>query len=176
MSFAGSTSLRSLADGLTGLRMVLAVAVVPAAWASRLGLTAIIVATAWLTDLVDGRLARLSGEKGRLASWDLRADTMLGACLLVGLAGAGIAPLWLIPLAVALAALYLLGSVSASMLLQLCGYVPLLVVLWTDRPPAWWLPVVVPLLIGLIDWRRLLTVNIPVFLDGFQLGLPHRRR
>lgn len=176
MSFAGSTSLRSLADGLTGLRLALAAVLVPVAWSSHLGLTAILISIAWLTDVLDGRLARGSGQKGHLARWDLRADTLLGAGLLVGLAGAGIAPPWLIPIGIILAALYVLGSVTASMLLQLCGYVPLLIALWVDRPPAWWLPIVVSALIGLIDWRRLVTINIPAFLNGLRLDPARRRR
>lgn len=153
-----------VADGMTILRLLLSVAVVPLTWAADLTATGIVVSVAWLTDLADGRLARRSGSAGRLAGWDLRADTLVGLGVVVGLTASGLVPIWL-PIAVAPGLWpFLRGNVTAAMLVQLAGFVPLLVLLWTDRPPAWWLPFATAALIGILDWRRLIFVNIPGFL------------
>lgn len=158
------SSLTVAADGMTILRLFLAVTVIPFAWAADLGTTGAVVSVAWLTDLADGRLARRSGQSGRLADWDLRADTAVGVGVLIGLTASGLVPVWL-PIAVALLLWpFSRGNVTAAMLIQLAGFVPLLVLLWVHRPPGWWAPFLTAVLIGSLDWRRLVFVNIPAFL------------
>ncbi|MGA7227090.1 MAG: CDP-alcohol phosphatidyltransferase family protein [Acidimicrobiia bacterium] len=154
-------------DLLTFSRLGVAVLVVPVAWSLDLELTGILVSAAWLTDFLDGRLARRSNVEGRMGRWDLPIDTLVGTGLLIGLTGAG-----KIPVVVAVAAIvglggwFLTGNQTASMLLQLAGYLPLFGILLSERPTAWWLPFLTALLIGVLDWRRLLTINIPAFLRG----------
>lgn len=165
------SSLVLVADGLTLMRLLIAVVVIPVAWTGDLTPTAVLVSVAWLTDLLDGRLARASGVPGRLGTWDLRADTAVGTGLMVGLVGSGLVPAWIL----ALVAMFLLvsvrGSAAGAMLAQLCGYLPLLFLLWTRRPIGWWVPFVAATAIGLVDWRRLVRINIPAFIGGLRLAI-----
>ncbi|HEX6301718.1 MAG TPA: CDP-alcohol phosphatidyltransferase family protein [Acidimicrobiia bacterium] len=156
-----------VADLLTAARLGVSV-ILPAVLWPRGSLTAaaVLVSAAWISDVVDGRLARYSGGEGRLGHWDLTADTAVGAGVVVGLAGAGAVPAWY-----AVSALFLLGawflrtrSLASSMILQLSGYVPLLWTLLREQADWWWLPFFAALLIGLVDWRRLIEVNVPGFL------------
>jgi phosphatidylglycerophosphate synthase len=165
-----------IADLLTISRLVLAVLVVPAAWSANLELTGLLISAAWLTDFLDGRVARRSGGEGRMGRWDLTVDTLVGAGLLIGLTGAGEIPLWLTAVAmVVLGGWFFSGNPAASMLLQLTGYVPLLLILWSRRPSAWQAPFLTAILIGVLDWRRLFTINIPAFLHGLVGKVPSRR-
>lgn len=174
-SLLGRNSMTVAADGMTICRLLLAVAVVPVAWSGDLTITGILVSVAWLTDLADGRLARRSGSSGKLADWDLKADTAVGIGLLVGLTASSLVPAWL-PIAAALLLWpYLTGNVTASMLIQLTAFVPLLVLLWSRRPVGWWVPFATALLIGIVDWRRLFLVNIPAFLGLSTSGEGPRR-
>lgn len=164
-----STLIR-VADGLTGTRLLVAPVLVLTAGSAHLSATAILVSVAWLTDMWDGRLARRSGIGGRLGAWDLRADTVVGLCLVAGLTIAGLANVWLLVVAGVLIWPFIAGNVTAAMLIQLAGFVPLLLLLWSRRPSAWWAPFVIALAAGILDWRRLLFVNIPAF-----LGLPRSK-
>ena len=160
-----------VADGLTVLRLVIAIVLIPAAWSLSLGLSAWLLSVAWMTDVLDGRLARGVGEEGRMGRWDLTADTAVGAGLLVGLAGSGEIPAWFaVAVVVILGTLFLFGNFAASMLLQVAGYASLIALLWSRRPSLWWVPPATAVLIAIIDWRRLVQVNIPGFLRA--LGNP----
>ncbi len=175
MKLSGWSNTTVIADVLTMSRMVIAVALIPIVWSLSLGLAALMVSIAWLTDLLDGRLARAAGREGRLGSWDLRADTAVGAGLLIGLTGSGTIPIWFSASALILfGGLFLAGNWAASMLLQLVGYLPLISALWSERPTGWWLPIFTVILIGILDWRRLLVVNIPNFVRGLS-GRAERR-
>ena len=163
------------ADTLTALRLITGVALLPFAWQGSWPVVAVLLSSAWLGDVLDGRLARRSSSETVLGSWDLRADTAVGAGLLVGLAGHGTVP-WLLALA-ALAVfggLFIAGNVAASMLLQLAGYLPFLHVAWTERPAAWWLPFATIVFVGIVNWRRLVYVAIPAFLRGVAGRFEHR--
>lgn len=138
-------------------------------WSGRLSLAAGLVSAAWVSDVVDGRVARVSGGDGNMGPWDLLADTAVGTGIVVGLGGAGALPVWY-----AVAAVVSFGvwsrrreNFGGSMILQLLGYVPLLSILWMERPDWWWLPFVTAVLIGVVDWRRLIQVNIPGFVRSF---------
>jgi len=157
-----------IADGLTMLRFVIAIVLIPANWSLSLGVSVWLVSVAWVTDVLDGRLARAAGEEGRMGRWDLTADTAVGAGLLVGLAGSGEIPAWFaVSVLVILGTLFLRGSFAASMLLQVAGYLSLIALIWSRRSSFWWMPLATAVLIGLIDWRRLVQVNIPSFLRPF---------
>lgn len=145
-------------------RLLLAFVMVPVAGSAALSTAGVLVSVGWLTDLLDGRIARRSGQEGRLGAWDLRVDTALGLGVMAGLAMAGLVSLWLPVVAVLLSWPFLVGNVTAAMLIQLGGFVPLLLLLWDRRPSLWWLPFITALLAGIVDWRRLLFVNIPGFL------------
>lgn len=167
----------AIADLLTISRFGIGVALVPVTWTLTLSQAAWLVSSAWVTDVLDGRLARAAGEQGRLGRWDVTADTLVGAGVLIGLAGSGEVPfLYAAGALVIFGGLFLAGNLAAPMLLQLSGYLPLLAILWTQRPDAWWVPFLVAALIGVVDWRRLLTVNIPNFVRGVAAVVPGRSR
>ena len=156
-----------MADVLTSSRLGIAVAVTPLAWALHLSAVSVLLSLAWVTDILDGRVARAAGTRGRLASWDLPVDTIVGLGLLIGLTGAGEVNIVFAAVAtVGLGAWFLTGSFAASLLLQLAGYLPFLAIAWTRRPVGWFLPFTTAIVIGVVDWRRLLTINIPGFLHS----------
>lgn len=167
MQRSGRPGLASVADALTLSRLIAAVLAIPLVWNERWTAVAVLLALAWVSDLLDGRLARASGSPTRLGAWDMRADTAVGAGLVIGLIGQGSMPAWAGLLALTLlGGMFLAGNLAAAMLLQLTGFIPVLVTLWGDRPMVWWLPFAIAVAIGVADWRRLFTINIPAFVRG----------
>lgn len=172
MESSGRSRASVVADGLTVLRLVIAIVLVPATWSRSLGVSAGLLSLAWMTDVLDGRIARAAGEEGRMGRWDLTVDTAVGAGILVGLAGAGeVSVLFAGAVLATMGTLFLFGNLAASMLLQVAGYASLLALLWSRRPLVWWMPMVTAVLIGVIDWNRLLRINIPNFFRGL-VGRP----
>ena len=164
---AGGRTRAAGADALTAARMVIAALLVPVVWTGSFSTAALLLALGWLSDFADGRLARSTETPTRLGDWDLVSDTLVGAALVVGLVGFGVMPPVLgIGLTLALGALFIAGNVAASMLLQLLGYLPFLFLLWTVRPPLWWVPFATAAILAVLDWRRLVLINIPAFLRG----------
>lgn len=80
------------ADGLTAGRMVLAMPLIVSTFSGRWTATAALLAMAWWSDFLDGKLARISAVTTRLAGWDLIADTTVGTGVLVGLLAGGHLP------------------------------------------------------------------------------------
>lgn len=156
------------ADLLTAARLGMAVALPVVLGTGRMTVAAVVVSSAWVTDVLDGRLARTSAGESRLGRWDLTADTAVGAGVVVGLASAGRLPVWYAVSVLLVLGVWFLhtGNFASSLLLQLAGYVPLLSVLWSERADLWWLPLVTAFSIGMVDWRHLIEVNIPGFLRG----------
>ncbi len=164
------------ADALTLGRMVVAALLVPIVWSGSLTAAALLVSVAWLSDFADGRLARSSEAETQLGNWDLAADTLVGLGLVLGLVGLGVLnPLVGLGLATILGVLFLVGNVAAGMLLQVLGYGPFLYLLWVNRPPAWWTPFLTAALIAVIDWERLIYINIPAFFRGIAGRFEGRR-
>lgn len=161
------TPLARAADGLTLLRLGTAPVLALLVWTGQWVAVAVLLAVGWLTDFADGRLARRAGGGTRLGRWDMTADTAVGSGLLVGLILQGAVPDVIgLPALVVLGFLHVRGNIAASMLLQLAGFVPTLLILWEDRPSLWWAPFAVIALIGVVDWRRLVIIHIPAFLRG----------
>lgn len=167
MSPADRDTLAVTADALTAFRLLAAGALVFMIPAEELTGVAVLLGIAWLTDLFDGRLARKSKSPTRLGRWDALADTAVGAGLVVGLQLGGVLAPWAaIGALLVFGALGIAGNVAALMILQLVGFVPTLWLLWTERPTLWWFPAVTALTIGVVDWRRLVFINIRGFLRG----------
>jgi phosphatidylglycerophosphate synthase len=164
-----------IADLLTLFRMLSAVLIAVALATGSLMVTAVLLSAAWLSDALDGRMARVGGNS-RLGQWDVIADAMVGAGAAIGLALSGILPIWLALTAViGFGWLLVAGNLAAGMLLQLTGFIPVLWRLWIERPDVWWLPFVTALAIGVLEWRKLIYVSIPTFLRGM-MGRFERRR
>ncbi len=83
-ALAGGRALARSADVLTAGRMLLALPMGLAAYSAGWRATALLLSLSWWSDFLDGRLARRAGGSTRLGAWDLAADTLVGAGLLVG--------------------------------------------------------------------------------------------
>lgn len=124
-----------------------------------------------------GRLARRSGRQNRLGHLDLAADTIYGAGVLIGSVAVDVIPVWFgVAALLVFGGLVTTGSIAAGMALQLSGFGPLLIELWELRPAIWWTPFLVALAALVLDWRRLIEVNIPAFLRGVTGRFENRRR
>lgn len=162
----GSPFLGRLADLLTLARIGLAAVLAVSISGGEESRAALVLALAWLSDSADGALARV-GSGARLGRWDVLADAAVGAGALLGLSAAGsISPLAAIGAVAVLGGLLVAGNLAAGMLLQLAGYLPFLWMLWVERPGLWWLPPSTAVVIGVLEWRQLIEVNIPNFLRG----------
>ena len=157
-----------MADGLTVMRVLLAVAVVPVLGTGRTTIAAVLVGSAWLSDFFDGRAARASATPTRLGELDLWADTLVGAGAVLGFVVAGRLPLPMgVGVVVLLAAFALTGNEAMSMLLQATGYG---LVLWhTGRDGhtgslVWLLAVIagVAVVNRRVFWER----SLPTFFAG----------
>lgn len=157
-----------VADALTASRvpmaLVIGIAVASDAW----GLAIVVLMIAWLTDLLDGMIARASSGQTRLGDWDFRVDVTLGIAILVGLSAADRGPLWVVVAVIALLAgwTWITGNPAPAMLMMAVAYGWFLPILIIDKPTLWWLPfVTIPVILAL-DWRRFFTVILPAFFKG----------
>ncbi|HSI91968.1 MAG TPA: hypothetical protein VK925_00630 [Jiangellaceae bacterium] len=158
---------RMLADGLTASRLVVAIALVgepaPAA-------TVVLVTWAWVSDALDGPLARSAGRPGRLARFDHATDAVVGIALIWHLGAIGFWPL--LPV-LGGAALLLLGwaltrAFVVQMLLLAIAYAGFLWWAATSRPWGWALPLVVALTVLAWEWQRFSRQLVPGFLRGWR--------
>jgi phosphatidylglycerophosphate synthase len=157
-----------VADVLTASRVVLALVIGIAVATDRLSVAILVLMIAWLTDTLDGMIARASSGTTRLGDWDFRVDVSLGIAILVGLAIADRAPLWLVVGVIGLLAgwTWVTGNPAPAMLMMAVAYGWFLPVLLIDKPSFWWMPfVAIPVLLAL-DWRRFFTVILPAFFKG----------
>lgn len=177
---AGATSrsraLATAADALTAARSIAALVAFPLISSRNWTMVALLFSLVWLSDLLDGRLARLSSGQTRLGDFDLLVDTVFGAGVVISLTAAGVIPFALGAGAmIVFGGLFLAGNTAAAMLLQLTGFIPVMAILWQERPQTWWAPFLVAALAAVVDWRRLIQVNIPAFLRGITGRFEHRR-
>lgn len=157
-----------IADMLTASRILLAMLLAFAVAIDSWPFATVILVIAWLTDLLDGRLARATSEPTRLGDWDFRVDVALGVAILIGLMLSGIASSWLVVAAVAtLAGLTIMtGNPAPSMLLLAFAYGWFLWILLDRRPTFWWLPFSSIVFLLIVDWRRFFSVILPAFFRG----------
>ncbi|HEV8572575.1 MAG TPA: CDP-alcohol phosphatidyltransferase family protein [Actinomycetota bacterium] len=165
------------ADGLTAARALLGPVLASLVATGRLSAAAVVLGVAWISDALDGRLARASGGLSRLGNWDFPADVVVGAGILAGLALAGAVPL---PLAVLVlvglgSAFLVLRNPALGMAVQAIGYGAFLWRLWVERVAAGWIPVAVAAGIGLLERRRFVRVVLPSFFRGVASALRLRR-
>ncbi len=157
-----------LADVLTASRVVLALVIGIAVATDRLSTAILVLMLAWLTDSLDGMLARASKEETHLGDWDFRVDVSLGVAIMLGLSLSGRGPLWLVVAVIALLAgrTWMTGNPAPAMLMMAVAYGWFLPLLLIERPDFWWMPfAAIPLLLAL-DWRRFFFVILPAFFKG----------
>ncbi len=105
------------ANQVTLARAYLAVPALAYATTGRLGLLAVVVAVAGLTDLVDGTIARRLEHPSQLGgALDPVVDGVFMGALCIGLAVGGFIPLWL---ALVVIARYLLPALAGGLLIAL---------------------------------------------------------
>jgi hypothetical protein len=166
-------TIAALADVLTAGRVPLAVAIAAAiGLGDALVAGALLLCVAWVTDFLDGRLARRSGGETRLGDWDAKVDAAVGIGVTLGLVGArraGVFP-WLVLVLVLLVAFWVTGNLSLGMVLQAIAYGLLIVELAQDAPEVLWVMGATVGLIGVADGRRFAEVVLPTFFGGLGLG------
>jgi hypothetical protein len=157
-----------IADALTASRVLLALLLAVAVASGSFPTATVILAVAWLTDLMDGRIARAAAADTRLGDWDFRIDVSLGAAILIGLMFSGLASAWLVvvPIAVLAGLTLLTGNPAPLMLLLAFAYAWFLWLLLDLRPRLWWLPFASIVLLLVVDWRRFIGVILPAFFRG----------
>jgi phosphatidylglycerophosphate synthase len=155
------------ADLLTALRLALALPLGLATAAGRWGLVGPLLAAAWLSDSLDGRLARRTPVATRLGDADEPVDTAVAVTLLVGLtAGRHVSAVWVVPVGALLVGWVVLRERSLSMLLQAVVYGLTPWVLASTAPWSTALLAATALGIALWSWRRFVGELVPVFLHG----------
>lgn len=155
------------ADALTALRMVIAVALMTVVAHRRLEVGTALLATAWWSDLLDGRPARAAGERTRLGHLDLEVDTAVGAGVLVGLALGGYASVGAVAIVIVLGGVFLrTANEAVGLLLQTVAYTWFMGVVWINAPQVrWLLPAVAGALLAL-DFDRFIHIEVPRFVGG----------
>jgi hypothetical protein len=157
-----------VADALTASRVVLALVIGVAVASESMTVAILVLMLAWLTDTLDGMIARASTGTTRLGDWDFRVDVSVGIAILLGLAFSDRAPIWLVLSAIGLLAgwTWMSGNPAPAMLMMALAYGWFLPILLIDRPTFWWMPfVLIPILL-LLDWRRFFRVILPAFFKG----------
>ena len=156
------------ADVLTALRAGLAIVLAVLVASGHIDAAAVTLAAAWLTDALDGALARAAGGGTKLGEWDLPADVLVGAGVLAGLGLAGYLAGALVVgvLVVFGTAFVVLRNPFPGMVLQAVAWGGILWRFWADRVAAGWVPIAVAGLIGIAERRRLFQVVLPTFFRG----------
>ena len=154
-----------VADILTGCRLVIAVIVAAVVGAQSLDWAAVLISVAWLTDFLDGRIARSTDQQTRLHAWDLRADAILGIGLLVGMAIGGYLAWWTVPILVGLlgGATQLLKNPSPAMLMLGLTYARFLWLMLFETKQFGWMPFAMLPVLAIFDWHRFIRVIMPAF-------------
>jgi phosphatidylserine synthase len=156
------------ADGLTASRALLGVALAFLVARGRFEPAAVALSVAWVTDFLDGRVARAASGSTRLGEWDMPADTAVGVGVLVGLGAGGYLPA---PIVVAVLLVFgggfvLLRNDALGMALQAVSYGAFLWHAWTKGAPTRWVPLVTTGAIAILDRRRFTGVVLPQFFAG----------
>ena len=166
------------ADSLTAGRAALGPLLLATVAAQELGWSAAILSMAWVTDALDGHLARAASQPTRLGAWDIPVDAFVGMGLGAGLAIGDYAPSLVV---VSVIALSVVGSArrgNPMPLMLMLGFVYawFLWEIMRDRPLGWWLPLVTIAALAVFKWRHLTQVILPAFFGGAAdaLGMGNR--
>lgn len=164
-----------LGDSLTVLRFALVVPVALAATSGRWFAMALLLASSWLSDFFDGRVARRGGG-GRLGAHDLDADTAVGAAAVLGLAWGGRLHVGALALATVCGAGYVVRRNPAlAMITQAVGYGAALWWMYREGRPGLMVALLTIVLVAVLDADRLRRHVLPVFFDGLRPGRLFRR-
>jgi phosphatidylglycerophosphate synthase len=139
----------------------------------------LLVVWAWVSDALDGAMARSVGGQGRLGNADHVVDAAVGVGLIWYLGEVGFVAA--LPTRVGAAVLLVLWAVTrvfaVQMLLQTLSYAGFLWWAATVAASVRWLLPCTALLLLVIEWRRFSTELVPGFLHGWRhLAMGWRRR
>ena len=164
---------KTLADMLTGVRFLMAIYLIWLGWqkgSEGIGSAALTLLAAWITDLLDGPLARRDprGIHTWIGDHDLEVDVVVALGVWIYLTLAGFLSPWLAVAYVlaAAAVLWRLGSVQLTWGVQALPYG---LMIWTSwrLVPAYGLLLVAWLgLVVLATWPRFPRQTLPEFLHG----------
>jgi phosphatidylglycerophosphate synthase len=167
--------VKTLADTLTSVRFLLGLYLVWLGLHSGpegVAIAALTLLTAWVTDVLDGPLAR-SDARG-LHTWigdhDLEADLTVALGIWVYLALAGFIPFWLaVPYGlIVAAALWHFGSAHLAWGVQALPYGAMIWTAWRIAPPYGLVLVTWIVLVLVVTWPRFPHRILPEFLNGMQ--------
>lgn len=168
--------MRVLADGLTGLRLVLSVMLAVGGltfYPHGVEAAAALVLVAWTTDALDGPLARRSGRgESRLGRSDLLIDVFFALCLLFFMRSAALMPpvvAWVYVLVWAIV-FWRFGQVTKPLGAAFQGpvYAWFVVRLLADRVLVGRILLLWVLANVALTWRRLVLSDVPDFFRGMR--------
>lgn len=166
---------KTLADTLTSVRFLLAFYLVWLGWQKgpeAIGSAALALLVAWVTDVLDGPLARRDprGIRTWIGDRDLEADVAVALGIWIYLTLAGFLSPWLAGLYLVIAAgmVYRSGSAQLAWGLQALPYGAMIWTSWWAEPWCGLLLVVYIGLVIVVTWPRFPRQTVPEFLDGVQ--------
>jgi cardiolipin synthase len=164
---------KTLADTLTGVRLLLAFFLVWLGWQKgpeAIGSATLMLLAAWVTDVLDGPLARRDprGIRTWIGDRDLEADMAIALGVWIYLTLAGFLSPWLagVYLVVAMVVLWRFGSDQLAWAMQALPYG---LMIWTSWRTAPWGGLLLVVYIGLVvvaTWPRFPRQTVPEFLKG----------
>jgi cardiolipin synthase len=164
---------KTLADTLTSVRFLLAFYLLWLGWQKgpeAIGSAALALLVAWVTDVLDGPLARRDprGIRTWIGDRDLEADMAVALGVWIYLTFAGFLSLWLagIYLVAASVALVRLGSDQLAWAVQALPYGAMIWTSWRTAPEYGLLLVAWIGLVIVATWPRFPRQTVPEFLNG----------
>jgi cardiolipin synthase len=165
--------IKTLADTLTGVRFLLAFYLIWLGWQKgpkAVGSAALALLIAWVTDVLDGPLARRDPRDIRtwIGDRDLEADMAVALGVWIYLTLAGFLSPWLagVYLLAAVVALWRLGSAQVAWGLQALPYGAMIWTSWRMAPLFGLLLVAWIGLVLVATWPRFPRETVPQFLNG----------
>jgi len=159
-----TTAVARTADRLTMARLPLSALLVVVIASARLALAAGIVILCWITDTLDGFLARRAPGMTTLGAWDPVFDGMMALGLMAGMVLGGYVPaVWLAPSLLLGGLLLQVRSLASGMLLQGMAYAWFLQTLATEDRDALTLVLFAIGVAAITHGHRLPRVLIPRF-------------
>jgi hypothetical protein len=172
---------KTLADTLTGVRLLIALYLVWLGWhkgPDAIGSAGLALLAAWITDVLDGPLARCDPRDIRtwIGDRDLEADMAVALGVWIYLTLAGFLSLWLagIYLVVAGVVLWRFGSDQLAWGIQALPYGAMIWTSWRLVPWCGLLLVVYCGLVIVVTWPRFPRHTVPEFLNGMRDLWPGR--
>lgn len=165
---------KPIADLLTLARFVLGLAIAVVGYfqgSAGLQLVVLLVLVSWLTDILDGKLARRDPETRPtwLGDHEAEADLSTSMGIAVYLLFSGYIPIWAGVITIfVLPAVWLLHSHQLAWPLYALPYVGLLIIAYETRPFLAWSIVIYLVITFIIQYPRLFGEHLPEFFESLR--------